>query len=85
MHRRGLGPAPFHVRHLSATRLAQGLREGLDRLDEYTMNAEALSEKMHREDGVGTAVALIEVAAAGCALRAGPRSGLAAAVGWGGG
>eukprot|EP00887_Chlorella_sp_A99_P005118 scaffold25.g5118.t1 len=65
IHRRGLGPAPFPVRQLSAGRLAAGLREGLARLPELAANAEEMARQLHREDGVGTAVALIEAVAAG--------------------
>ena len=53
----------FHVRELTPQRLMEGLEEGLSRLDELTRNAEEMAMALHQEDGVGTAVAVIEAAA----------------------
>lgn len=48
------------MRQLNPSRLAAGIEEGLCHLDRYTRNAEALAAEMHHEDGVGTAIAVIE-------------------------
>ena len=51
------------MRELTPQRLTEGLEEGLSRLDELTRNAEEMAVALHQEDGVGTAVAVIEAAA----------------------
>lgn len=55
----GLGPPPIPFRHLSAAALAQAL-DAADQSPDMRCRLQRLSVKLRREDGVATAVAIIE-------------------------
>jgi sterol 3beta-glucosyltransferase len=60
VHRRRLGPQWFWVSELSAKTMATRITDGMENMELYTRNAEALAKAMALEDGVGQAVALLE-------------------------
>jgi sterol 3beta-glucosyltransferase len=67
--RRQLGPDWLWVQYLTAARLRDRLKDGLDNLERYAGNAALLAAAMAAEDGVGAAVRALNAEAA--AARAG--------------
>lgn len=59
VHRLGAGPRPIPFARLSIGNLAQAIDRAVNDL-EMRRKAEALAEKLQREDGVGKAVNFIQ-------------------------
>jgi sterol 3beta-glucosyltransferase len=63
VHDLGAGPAPIMRRHLTAARLAEGMRRVVSD-QSYRDKAQALAAKLREENGAGTTAAAIRSAAA---------------------
>ena len=49
---------------MTVERMEQGIKEGLQGLEEFTRNAEALAREMAKEDGLGAAASVLATEAA---------------------
>lgn len=58
--RRKLGPKYFWVKELSVKKMTQGIEDAILNLEEYTHNAEYIAKSMALEDGIGSAMAILE-------------------------